>query len=563
MKDRSDSQLLRSYAEHGDDAAFSELVGRYADFVYSSALRQVYSCDSARDVAQSVFIDLVRKAGELCGGMGEYSSLAGWLHRATRYAALNHIRETQRRIARERQAMEQILNNSEPPPDWESISPILDEALDSLDEQDREALLLRYFSKNNFQTIGQTLGISDDASQKRVSRAVDRLRDYYAKRGVVVGVAGLAALLASNSVQAAPPGFAASILSAACMAGTGSQTSAVIAVAKTITMTTLQKITITAAFVLTVGAVIHEASQATRSESHSAELEKQIAPMTEENTELKRVNAENLKRIDALVSENETLRKNPREVLKLRSEVGRLRQENATIGSASPLNKITANAEMKSMMREQQKVGMAMIFKGLTSNLNLSTEQTGKFNDLLADSVMENIDRITEVLQTGKKGAALDQVFRDQDAATEQKIQALVGQDGLAQYKDYSRNLLGAITSDQFKTMMTGDEAAKTAKANQMKEAILQESQTALASYGLPADYQTLPILNFRNIASEETGNQTLDMVDGIYDKVRAGAVSYLSPEELEKFKDFQALAKKNTRAALLMNRSLMAPISK
>jgi hypothetical protein len=495
--------------------------------------------------------------------MGEYSSLAGWLHRATRYAALNHIRETQRRIARERQAMEQILNNSEPPPDWESISPILDEALDSLDEQDREALLLRYFSKNNFQTIGQTLGISDDASQKRVSRAVDRLRDYYAKRGVVVGVAGLAALLASNSVQAAPPGFAASILSAACMAGTGSQTSAVIAVAKTITMTTLQKITITAAFVLTVGAVIHEASQATRSESHSAELEKQIAPMTEENTELKRVNAENLKRIDALVSENETLRKNPREVLKLRSEVGRLRQENATIGSASPLNKITANAEMKSMMREQQKVGMAMIFKGLTSNLNLSTEQTGKFNDLLADSVMENIDRITEVLQTGKKGAALDQVFRDQDAATEQKIQALVGQDGLAQYKDYSRNLLGAITSDQFKTMMTGDEAAKTAKANQMKEAILQESQTALASYGLPADYQTLPILNFRNIASEETGNQTLDMVDGIYDKVRAGAVSYLSPEELEKFKDFQALAKKNTRAALLMNRSLMAPISK
>ena len=68
MQDKSDAQLLRDYAERRDEAAFREIVTRHTDFVYSAALRQMESSDLAADIAQSVFVDLARKANALAGG---------------------------------------------------------------------------------------------------------------------------------------------------------------------------------------------------------------------------------------------------------------------------------------------------------------------------------------------------------------------------------------------------------------------------------------------------------------------------------------------------------------
>ena len=123
MQEQSDAQLLREYAERGCETAFRELVTRHTDFVYSAALRQVNPTDLAGDIAQSVFADLARKAPMLARKLTPDSSLLGWLHRSTRYAALNHLRDTRRRRANERQAMEQLLTNSEASPDWERIRP--------------------------------------------------------------------------------------------------------------------------------------------------------------------------------------------------------------------------------------------------------------------------------------------------------------------------------------------------------------------------------------------------------------------------------------------------------
>src|ERR1039458_5253444 len=235
MHEKSDVQLLRDYAEDGHEAVFRELVARHTDFVFSAALRQVNSPDLAGDIAQGVFTDLVRKARPLAKQMP--GSLAGWLHRSTRYAALNRLRGTRRRLANERQAMEQLLINSESAPDWELIRPVLDEALDSLGDEDREALLLRYFKNQDFRAVGLALGISDDTAQKRVSRAVERLREFFSKRNVTIGASGLVVLISANAVQSAPVGLAATISAAAVLAGTAVHTSTVIAATKTIAMT--------------------------------------------------------------------------------------------------------------------------------------------------------------------------------------------------------------------------------------------------------------------------------------------------------------------------------------
>src|SRR5450631_4511360 len=118
MHEKSDVQLLREYAEQANEAAFREIVNRHAGPVYSSALRQVTSPDLARDVAQSVFTDLARKATSLAGTLTENSSLLGWLYRSTRFTALNQLRDDRRRLARERQVMH-IDPASEIAPDWD------------------------------------------------------------------------------------------------------------------------------------------------------------------------------------------------------------------------------------------------------------------------------------------------------------------------------------------------------------------------------------------------------------------------------------------------------------
>lgn len=262
MHEESDVQLLRDYAEDGNEAAFRELVTRHTDLVYSAALRQVFSPDLAGDITQSVFTDLARKAKPVAEKLQDKGSLAGWLHRGTRYAALSQLRDTRCRLANERQAMEQLLTNSESAPDWEHIRPVLDEALDSLGEEDREALLLRYFKNQDFRAVGLALGVSDDAAQKRVSRAVEGLREFFVKRGVTVGASGLVVLIAANAVQAAPAGLAVTISTAAVLVGGAVSTPTAIAATKIIAMTTLQKTFVAATLAAAIGTGVYQAHQA-------------------------------------------------------------------------------------------------------------------------------------------------------------------------------------------------------------------------------------------------------------------------------------------------------------
>src|SRR5436190_22898787 len=105
----TDAELLRRYAEEKSEAAFSELVQRYLDLVYSAALRQVYGdAHRAQDVTQVVFTTLARKAASLTG----HPVLAGWLYTATQHAAAKVIRSETRRHAREQEAhaMHEILS---------------------------------------------------------------------------------------------------------------------------------------------------------------------------------------------------------------------------------------------------------------------------------------------------------------------------------------------------------------------------------------------------------------------------------------------------------------------
>lgn len=329
----SDAQLLREYAERGHEPAFRELVGRYADLVYSAALRQTGSADTASEIAQQVFVDLARKAGALASRLGTESSLAGWLHRGTRYAVLTHLRDTRRRLKYERQAMEHLLADSEAGADWERIRPTLDEALDSLADEDREALLLRFFRNQDFRTVGRALGVSDDAAQKRVSRALERLRVFFARRGVTLGVGGLAAALSANAVQAAPAGLAAAISTAAVSLSGTALTTTVATATQTIAMTTLQKTLVTVTLAVLAGVGIYEARQAGQFRTRVRLLEAEQAALVEEVQRLRGEREETARLLGTLREENERLGRDRLELLQLRGQIARLRQSTAGSGA--------------------------------------------------------------------------------------------------------------------------------------------------------------------------------------------------------------------------------------
>jgi RNA polymerase sigma factor (sigma-70 family) len=163
---------------HRDQDAFGEVVRRHLDLVHSAALRQVRSPQLAEEVAQSVFMDLARQAHRLAPD----TILTAWLYQVTRRTAVDVVRREARRQNRENLATQMNAVHADPgieiPSAWLDIEPLLDEAMAALDAADRAAILLRYFENNNLREVGHSLGTSEDAAQKRVSRAVERLRSY-------------------------------------------------------------------------------------------------------------------------------------------------------------------------------------------------------------------------------------------------------------------------------------------------------------------------------------------------------------------------------------------------
>ncbi len=195
------NQLLHQYAHHGSEPAFRELVNNYLDLVYSTALRRASgNAAQAEDITQTVFTDLSRKACSL----PDKIMLGGWLHRHTCFVASTHLRSELRRQNREREAMQMNTLHSPPDDTWAQLGPVLDEAIDQLEAADREAILLRYFEHRDLRAVGVALGIGEDAAQKRVSRAVDKLRELVGQRGSALSATVLAAALLSGAVSAAP-----------------------------------------------------------------------------------------------------------------------------------------------------------------------------------------------------------------------------------------------------------------------------------------------------------------------------------------------------------------------
>ena len=217
MRDIPDAGLLEQFARSASEKAFAELVRRHLPLVYSAAFRHTANPQNAQEITQAVFIILARKAASL----GRRSVLSGWLYHTTRLTAANFQRAEFRRIHREQEAfMQSTLQESKPDAAWPEVAPLLDEAMARLGATDRDAVVLRYFENKSLAEVGTALGVEERAAQKRVTRALEKLRKLFSKRGVSLTATIIASAVSANSVQAAPSGLLVTVTATAAKGAT-------------------------------------------------------------------------------------------------------------------------------------------------------------------------------------------------------------------------------------------------------------------------------------------------------------------------------------------------------
>jgi RNA polymerase sigma factor (sigma-70 family) len=349
----SDVELLRRFANEGCEASFKELVARHVGLVHSTALRLVAGdTHLAQDVAQVVFIDLARKAAVLPREV----VLAGWLHEATRFAAAKALRIEHRRQAREREAVAMQDPVAEKPSDADTLRPVLDAAMGELNSTERDALVLRFFNGQDFRSVGAALGISDDAAQKRVQRALEKLRVVLQHRGFHLPLAALETALVGAVAGSAPAGLAGSIATVAL--ATAAKTAAPGLASGLLGLTTAAKakVALAAALAAVLAAPLflqYRANEALREENVA------LRARTESLGELEKLREENqrLARNQVEATEVWQARSNHLELLKLRGEHAQLLQLRQEVERLRASLSARATPDSRPDLQEQMETG--------------------------------------------------------------------------------------------------------------------------------------------------------------------------------------------------------------
>ncbi len=321
--DAHDHDLLTRFRANRDEAAFRHLVDRHIGMVYSVARRVTDNTALAEEVAQATFTKLADKSA----GITRETALAGWLYQTSRRLALSAVRSDARR--RQREQIAAAMNLNEPSPTV--VAEYLEPAMDQLAPDDRDALLLRFFEDRTLRDVGQELGLSEDAARMRVNRAIEKMRDAFAKLGITGTAAWLGTTLTTSATASVPAGLGATITTTV-LAGTAIAAATTALVTET-TATTMNLFNLkTAAAILGAAAVTGTTTYLVQ-EREAEQLRTENTALNQTHAKLASDQQEALTMIQLRDEQIERLKRDVADLPRLRGEIDATRRKLAELDS--------------------------------------------------------------------------------------------------------------------------------------------------------------------------------------------------------------------------------------
>ncbi|HWC61076.1 MAG TPA: sigma-70 family RNA polymerase sigma factor [Verrucomicrobiae bacterium] len=540
MPASDDMELLREYALRNSETAFATLVSRHLDLVYATALRHVGNHHQAQEIAQAVFVILARKARSL----GPKTVLAGWLFQTARLTAKNHMRAEIRRTHREQEAYIQSNHSEDSSEAWRQIVPLLNELVGSLREKERNAIVLRFLEGKEYKEVAATMGGSEAAAQMRVSRALEKLRGMFAKRGVTVTAVALGGMISACGTQAAPLGMAAKV--AATAAHGASLTASTLSLVKgTMNVMAWTK----ARLVAGAGAV---ALLAVQYHGNSVQA-RNLAAARESLSAGKREIAAQEARIAELDQDTASIRETR---ISQEEELKRLRARRTTEPSTpttSPAVTLLSAKLQDPASRDALRQGLADAVRfrlaPLLEALKLEPADRDKLIQLDADWGLKNLEAVAAVAEGRMTAEAAAQAEADAGRDGTNQIQLLLGEAGLAKFEECQQTFPARALIQQFDKQL-GIFPLDAFQRSALSQLILAEPLDVTS--GLAGD------LTVRSLVYPEELSQQFNREADVNAKLLQEAGAFLKPDQVESLKLMQAAnLSAQKRNALRMLRKL------
>ena len=428
-----DMELLREYALRNSEEAFATLVTRHIDLVYAAAWRQVGNHHHAEEITQAVFVILAQKARSL----GPGTVLPAWLFRTARLTAANHSRAEIRRTRREQEAFMRSNPTDAPDPLWEQMAPVLNDVIDGLREKDRSAIVLRFLQGKDYKQVAAALGATEEAAQMRVSRALEKMRKLFGKKGIVVSATTLGGLLAANSVQAAPASLTASVAAAVVHGATLSASTLTLTEATLKLMVwTKTKLAVAASLTMLLAYQYHQNSVQAQSLASARENLRQVteAFAAQEN----RIG--HLQEQTAAIVETRRSQEMELERLRARRKASSTQPNSSGTASSTLLSAMLRDPGAREVFRTQIVNTFRMRYGPFAKELNISAETGEQLVQIAGDGAMKVLDSVAAFTEGTVTADAVLKIEAEtlQNGTNEARLK--LGEEAFARFEEYTHS---------------------------------------------------------------------------------------------------------------------------
>jgi hypothetical protein len=232
-------------------------------------------------------------------------------------------------------------------------------------------------------------------------------------------------------------------------------------------------------------------------------------------------------------------------------------QENTGFGDL--LSKMMQDPTAKKFLRDQQRMMVDQLYSPLVKEMALSGEESARFKDLLADTMMKNTEKASSLLGgTSSNRTEAVKSLAEEQTGSEADLKAFLGESRYAMYQDYQLTVGERAQLNQFKQMATSENPISDAQVEQLLAIMKQEKQGMAATTGQSFSGSAKDPAQLQAMLSNGEFEKMLQSQEAVNQRVLERANQVLTGDQMEVFGRFQTNQLQMMRFGMSMARKLL-----